>query len=58
MAHVRDTGLVVGQLGGEIIVESKPGVGTTFDVRLPRWVEDVAGEESEEKRHVKALVSG
>jgi hypothetical protein len=32
-------------------------VGTTFDVRLPRWVEDT-GEESEEKRHVKALVSG
>lgn len=47
---------IVSQLEGEIMVESKQGVGTTFDVRLPRWLEDV--EESEEKRHVKALVGG
>ena len=45
---------IVSQLEGEIIVESKQRAGTTFDVRLPRWVEDVEG--SEEKRHVKALV--
>jgi len=43
---------IVGQLDGEIIVESKEGVGTTFTVRLP----NVSREESEENRHVKAFV--
>jgi signal transduction histidine kinase len=46
---------IVGQLEGEIRVESKQGVGTTFTVRLPR---DVAAEESEENADVKALVGG
>jgi signal transduction histidine kinase len=44
---------IVGQLDGEIVVDSKQDVGTTFTVRLPR---DVAAEESEENADVKALV--
>ncbi len=43
---------IVGQLDGEIVVESKQGVRTTFTVRLP----NVSREESEENRHVKAFV--
>lgn len=47
---------IVGQLNGEITVESKQGLGTTFSVNLPRWVEDEGAEESEEDADVKALV--
>lgn len=47
---------IVGQLNGEITVESKQGMGTTFSVNLPRWVEDAGVEESEEEADVKALV--
>jgi signal transduction histidine kinase len=45
---------IVSQLDGEMTVESKPGVGTTFSVLVPQWI-DVA-EESEEGADVKALV--
>ena len=44
---------IVVQLDGEIRVESRQGVGTTFSVRLPRWIDAVA-EESEENE-IKAL---
>ena len=44
---------IVTQLDGEILVESEQGVGTTFNVRLPRSMEDVAEEEGTD---VKALV--
>ena len=47
---------IVSQLDGEMTVESEPGVGTTFSVILPQWIEDVAAEESEEGADVKALV--
>lgn len=47
---------IVGQLNGEITVESKQGKGTTFSVNLPRRVEDAGGVESEEDADVKALV--
>jgi signal transduction histidine kinase len=45
---------IVVQLNGEISVESRQGVGTTFSVSLPRWIEAVA-EESEEN-DAKALI--
>jgi signal transduction histidine kinase len=44
---------IVGQLDGEIIVDSKQDVGTTFTVRLPRYV---SAKESEENADVKALI--
>ena len=44
---------IVVQLDGEIRAESRQGVGTTFSVRLPRWIDAVA-EESEENE-IKAL---
>lgn len=47
---------IVGQLNGELSVESKQGVGTTFSVTLPLWIDDVAAERAEENTHVKALV--
>lgn len=46
---------IVGQLNSEISVESKQGIGTTFSINLPRWIEDAVGE-SEEDADVKALV--
>ena len=46
---------IVAQLDGEITVESKQGVGTTFRVILPLWI--VADEENEEGADVQALVS-
>ena len=46
----------MGQLNGEIGVESILGVGTTFTLLLPRWNDDVAAEQYEEDTHVKALV--
>ena len=45
---------IVAQLNGEITVESKQDVGTTFSVNLPRWIEEA--RESEEDADVKALV--
>lgn len=47
---------IVSQLDGKISVESKQGVGTTFRVILPLWIEDAATERSEEDTDVKALV--
>ena len=47
---------IVSQLNGELTVESKQGVGTTFNVNLPRRVEDRGAEQSEEDADVKALV--
>jgi signal transduction histidine kinase len=46
---------IVGQLDGEITVQSKQGAGTTFTLLLPLWV-DQAVKENEENTHVKALV--
>ena len=46
---------IVVQLDGEITVESKPGVGTTFSVILPQWI--ITDEENEEVADVQALVS-
>lgn len=47
---------IVGQLNGKLTVDSKQGEGTTFNLLLPRWLEDGAAEESEESIDVKALV--
>lgn len=47
---------IVAQLDGEVKVESKQGVGTTFTVLLPLWIEKSAGEKDEENANVKALV--
>ena len=47
---------IVAQLNGEITVESKQGMGTTFSVTLPRWIEDAGVEESQEDADAKALV--
>jgi signal transduction histidine kinase len=47
---------IVSQLDGQIHVESKQGVGTTFIVSLPLWIDDVAPKGNQEKTHVKALV--
>ena len=46
----------VGQLNGEITVESEHGVGTTFHISLPLWVDPIVAEESEESADAKALV--
>ncbi|HKR11517.1 MAG TPA: ATP-binding protein [Pyrinomonadaceae bacterium] len=45
----------VGQLNGEITVESEHGVGTTFHISLPRWIDPIVAEESE-SADAKALV--
>ena len=47
---------IVGQLEGEITVESKQGAGTTFNVILPVWIDDLAAQTIEENSDVKALV--
>jgi signal transduction histidine kinase len=47
---------IVSQLDGELTVESKPGRGATFNVFLPRWIDETASAESEEDVDVKALV--
>ena len=48
---------VVTQLDGEIVVESKPGIGSTFKVLLPLWSENgIAGQEIEEVADDKAIV--
>jgi signal transduction histidine kinase len=47
---------IVGQLDGRLTVESTQGVGTTFTVLLPQWIESETGERSEQNAGVKALV--
>jgi signal transduction histidine kinase len=47
---------IVSQMEGQIDVESKQGVGTTFIVTLPFWIDEVAAKGSQEETHVKALV--
>jgi signal transduction histidine kinase len=47
---------IVSQLDGQISVESKQGVGTTFILNLPLWIDDVATKTSQENADVKALV--
>jgi two-component system phosphate regulon sensor histidine kinase PhoR len=47
---------IVAQLDGEVRVQSKQGVGTTFTLLLPLWIDQSAAEEQEENTHVKALV--
>jgi signal transduction histidine kinase len=47
---------IVVQLNGELAVESKQGMGTTFSINLPRWIGDTGAEESEEDADAKALV--
>jgi signal transduction histidine kinase len=47
---------IMGQLNGTISVESKQGVGTTFTLHLPQWIDDVVAERTEENADVKALV--
>ena len=49
---------IVGQLNGKISVASTAGAGTTFTLRLPRWINGVAADEQEEDKHVKALAGG
>ena len=48
---------IVEQLDGKISVESQQGVGTTFTVHLPLWIENVSTTEITEYADVKALVS-
>ena len=48
---------IVEQLDGKISVESQQGVGTTFTVHLPLWIENVSTTEITEHADVKALVS-
>jgi signal transduction histidine kinase len=47
---------IVGQLDGRLTVESTQGVGTTFTLLLPQWIESETGERSEQNAGVKALV--
>ncbi|HEX5884750.1 MAG TPA: ATP-binding protein [Pyrinomonadaceae bacterium] len=47
---------IVSQLDGQINVESKQGVGTTFIVTLPLWIDEETDKRSQEVTHVKALV--
>lgn len=46
----------VSQMDGQITVESQPGVGTTFVVTLPLWVDHLAGNGNKEDADVQALV--
>jgi signal transduction histidine kinase len=49
---------IVSQLDGELTVESKRGIGTTFRVSLPLCNGDVAPQKTEENVDVKTLVGG
>jgi two-component system phosphate regulon sensor histidine kinase PhoR len=47
---------IVSQMDGRIDVESKQGVGTTFILSLPIWVDEMAAQRNQEDADVKALV--
>ena len=47
---------IVSQLDGQIKAESQQGVGTTFVVTLPLWIDEAAANGSQEDADVKALV--
>ena len=47
---------IVQQLDGKLTVESTEGVGTTFTLSLPRWIDHDSSERSEQNAGVKALV--
>lgn len=46
---------IVNQLEGEVTVESKQGLGTTFTVLLPQWTDEVQAK-GEEKADVEATI--